>query len=120
MDARVLNELLGDPTFMESLRERRLEEAESISYTTENTEGRVGGERRGSGETDVVTESMKAGKRSLAVAEKGGGRKSEYESATMQVVEELQDSVKGLIAKLTAAIESAGEQSSGASVALSR
>ncbi|CAM9659634.1 unnamed protein product, partial [Sphacelaria rigidula] len=34
MDARVLNELLGDPTFMESLRERRLEEAESISYTT--------------------------------------------------------------------------------------
>lgn len=118
MDARVLNELLGDPTFMESLRERGLEEAESISYTTASIEEGVERERGGSGETDVMTESMEVGKGSLVVAEKGGKRKSEYESATMQVVEELQDSVKGLIAKLTAAIESAGEQNSGASVVL--
>lgn len=36
-------------------------------------------------------------------------RNSSYESATMKVVEELQDSVRGLLAKMSAAIESAGE-----------
>lgn len=104
MDARVLNELLADPAFMKSLREQGLEGIDAISDTTAGIEGE-GGEDG----TEVMSKSPEAGSGSLAVVERGSRRKSEYESATMQVVEELQESVRGLVAKLTAAIESAGK-----------
>lgn len=99
MDARVLDELLNDPSFMESLVEQ------GIQF---NQGGGDGDDDFAIGNSSIVGKPpTKAG---LAVAGRnatsGGG--SFYESVTMQVVEELQDSVRGLFAKVSAAFESAG------------
>lgn len=106
IDARVLNELLSDPAFIESLREQGLEGTDAIGDTTAGTEGESGEDG-----TEVTSKSAEPLSGSLAVAGKRSERISEYESATMQVVEELQESVRGLMAKLTATVESAGKLS---------
>lgn len=103
LDARVLDELLKDPRLLESLVEQRVQ-----------LEGDAGDDDRYAGAkniTDVVDKQPT--KRGLAV---GGemardGKRSVYESVTMQVVEELQDSARGFFAKITAAFESAGDSS---------
>lgn len=105
LDARVIDELLSDPTFMESLLQQGIkfdkgdEEDDAIDG--------LGGEGGAVNNTAV-------GKPTRGGLAKAGEwfpreRNSSYESATMKVVEELQDSVRGLLAKMSAAIESAGE-----------
>ncbi len=96
LDARVIDELLSDPAFLESLLEHEvhIEEREA-----DDPRGSVGNSTvPGSSQSDLA----RAGDVNPAP------KSSEYASATMQVVEELQDSVKGILAKVSAAFESAG------------
>lgn len=100
MDARVLDELLKDPQFLESLVEQRMQ-----------LEGDGGDDDGYEGAKNITAVLNKQStKRGLAVGgEMAKGRRSVYESVTMQVVEELQDSARGFFAKISAAIESAGD-----------
>lgn len=96
LDARVIDELLRDPAFLESL----LEQGVGLEESGEGGKAKVVG-------NDTVASS---GRNALSVAGEGAPTpiSSVYESVTMQVVEGLQDSVKGLLAKVSAAFESAG------------
>lgn len=94
----MIDELLSDPAFLESLigQEVNLEEREE-----DGPRGSVGnGTVPSGGQSDLA----RAGEGNPAP------KSSEYASATMQVVGELQDSVKGILAKVSAAFESAGAQ----------
>lgn len=101
LDERVLDELLSDPRFVESLLEQ------GVKFGEEREEDNVDG---GVPNSTVVDHQPPTNSSGLAVAgaRVPGGGSSLYESATMQVVEQLQDSVRGLLAKVSAAIESAG------------
>lgn len=107
LDARVLDELLGDPTFMESLVQQ------GIKFEKDDEGGAIGGlgEEVGGVNNTSVDKPTKSTTSGLAKAGEWFPRErnSSYESATMKVVEELQDSVRGILAKMSAAIESAGE-----------
>ena len=103
LDARVLDELLKDPRLLESLVEQRVQ-----------LEGGAGDDDEYEGAkniTDVVNKPPT--ERGLAVGGEmaRGEKRSVYESVTMQVVEELQDSARGFFAKIAAAFESAGDTS---------
>lgn len=102
MDARVLDDLLGDPLFLESLREQGVPLQISDAVRCD-TGGSDEGVREG------PDESLEGGERSIIASSGGGRRASEYESATMQIVEELQESLRGVVAQVAAAIETAGE-----------
>lgn len=98
LDARVIDELLSDPAFLGSLVEQGVQLEES---------GDDGGARM-VGNNTIASSSSNA---LLSVAGEGTPtpKSSDYESVTMQVVEGLQDSVKGVLAKVSAAFESAGD-----------
>lgn len=100
LDARVLDELLKDPRFLESLVEQRVQ-----------LEGDGGDDDEYEGAKNITdVEDKQSTKRGLAVGgEMARGKRSVYESVTMQVVEELQDSARGFLAKISAAFESAGD-----------
>lgn len=95
MDARVIDELLSDPAFLESL----LEEGVEFEQIEDDVAGIVG--------NNTITSSS-SGALATAGEVTSAPKSSGYESVTMQVVEELQDSVKGILAKVSAAFESAG------------
>lgn len=100
----MIDELLSDPAFLDSLLEQgvQVEEREE-----DGPPGCVG---------NSTVPSSSSNQSGLAVAGKvkpAPQLSSEYESATMQVVEGLQDSVKGILAKVSAAFESAGEWGNG-------
>ncbi|CAM9151008.1 unnamed protein product [Discosporangium mesarthrocarpum] len=102
IDARVLNELLEDPDFMKSMKDREI----SIEDITPDPE--EAGKPTNSGDGSVAKE-----KEGLAILSGGskvgyGTMSTMYESVTMQAVEGLQNSVRGFVAKMTATIESAG------------
>lgn len=101
LDARVLDELLKDPQLLESLMEQRVQ-----------LEGNAGDDDGYEGAKNITdVENKQSTERGLAVGGEmaRGGKRSVYESVTMQVVEELQDSARGFFAKISAAFESAGE-----------
>ncbi|CAM9754379.1 unnamed protein product [Choristocarpus tenellus] len=99
MDARVLDELLSDPAFRESLQKQDIKVAD------------VGdsGEEEKPRNTTAQAEGLKS-KGGLTVPgwPGFGVGSSTYESVTMQAVEGLQNSVRGLMARVSATIESAG------------
>lgn len=99
LDARVIDELLRDPAFLDSILEQEV---------------RLGGEGADEGGGVMAANStVSVGSRSTSALAQGGEipswYSSDYDSVTMQVVEELQLSVKGILAKVSAAFESAGE-----------
>lgn len=96
LDTRVIDELLSDPDFLESLLEDGVE-LEKSDYDS------VAGMVRNS-----TIASNSGGVLAPAGEVTSAPKSSEYESVTMQIVEELQDSVKGVLAKVSAAFESAG------------
>lgn len=104
MDKRVLNELLSDPSFMKSLEARGVQLEDSESFD---------GEKLQSSTMAVNQQSPTYG----ALASVGmvvpnasyRNSSSGFESATMQVVEKLQDSLRGVLAKVSATLESAGK-----------
>lgn len=105
MDDRVLDELLGDEQFLESLLEQGVE--------IEGSDDAGGPEMKGGIENPHATEEpSEAGSRLVIAGERhrsaSDRQNSVYESATMQMVEELQETVRGLLAKVSAVIESAG------------
>lgn len=96
LDARVIDELLSDPAFLESLVEQGIQ----LEDTCDDGEARIVG-------NNTVASSTKA----LSTGKENPTPKSSvYESVTMQVVEGVQDSVKGILAKVSAALESAGKE----------
>lgn len=95
-DARVIDELLSDPAFLESLLAEGIELGQSDD---DSRTGEVGNSTIASGSSGALAPAGE-----VTSAPKSSG----YESVTMQVVEELQDSVKGIVAKVSAAFESAG------------
>ena len=100
LDARVLDELLKDPRLLESLVEQRVQ-----------LEGGAGDDDGYEGARNITdVENKQSAERGLAVGGEmaRGGKRSVYESITMQVVEELQESARGFFAKISAAFESAG------------
>lgn len=99
LDARVIDELLSDPAFLESLLEKGVE-------LGQGDDDSVGG-MEGNSTIASSSRSVLAPAGEVTSAPKSSG----YESVTMQVVEELQDSVKGILAKVSAAFESAGVNS---------
>lgn len=102
LDARVLDELLNDPQFMEDLLEQ------GIQFEGGHKDG--GGEG-GAANSTVVVKNPQSSETGLAIASEWslGGNLSQYESATMKVVEGIRNSARGLFAKLSAAVESAGK-----------
>lgn len=96
LDARVIDELLSDPAFLESLLEEGVELGQSDG---DSVDGMVGNSTIASSSRGALAPAG-----DVTSAPKSSG----YESVTMQVVEELQDSVKGILAKVSAAFESAG------------
>lgn len=96
MDARVIDELLSDPAFLESL----LEEGVELEQSDDDSRpGMVGNSSNASSSRSALAFAGEA-----TSTPKPGG----YESVTMQAVEELQGSVNGILAKVSAAFESAG------------
>lgn len=95
-DARVIDELLSDPAFLESL----VEQGVQLEESGDDGEARI-----------VGNNTVASNKTALSIAgeESPTPKSSVYESVTMQVVEDLQDSVRGVLAKVSAAFESAGE-----------
>ncbi|CAM9994999.1 unnamed protein product [Ectocarpus sp. 6 AP-2014] len=98
LDARVIDELLRDPAFLDSILEQEV---------------RLGGEGADEGGGGMAANStVSVGNSSSRALAKAGEipswYSSDYDSVTMQVVEELQLSVKGILAKFSAAFESAG------------
>ena len=108
LDARVIDELLSDPAFLESL----LEEGVELGQGDDDS---VGG-MEGNSTIASSSRSVLAPTGEVTSAPKSSG----YESVTMQVVEELQDSVKGILAKVSAAFESAGVNRGRSSLKLFR
>ncbi|CAM9124065.1 unnamed protein product [Ectocarpus fasciculatus] len=99
LDARVIDELLRDPTFLDSILEQEVRLGDEGA-------GEGGG---GTAANNTVSVGNNSSTRALAKAgETPSSYSSEYDSVTMQVVEELQLSVKGILAKVSAAFESAG------------
>lgn len=103
IDARVIDELLSDAAFLESLMEQ------DVQLGQENAEdGGAGiiGNNTGIGSSPGSALGLIGEASSSPYA-------SAYESVTMKAVEEVQLSVKGILAKVSAAFESAGEMIQG-------
>lgn len=104
LDQRVLNEILSDPSFMKSLEARGVQPEDGENFD---------GEKRPSRTMPVNQQSPTSGALASVgmVAPNASYRNSTsgFESATMQVVEKLQDSLRGVLAKVSATLESAGE-----------
>lgn len=106
LDARVLNELLVDPSFIESF-------LESGASAPQN-KGENGTDSRAPSCGTLKEEGiLEPGAGLLYPVSDGSARLperqgSDYESGTMRLAEEVQQSVRGLIAKISATIESAG------------
>lgn len=104
LDQRVLNELLSDPSFMKSLEARGVQAGDSEKFDEE---------KRPSRNMDVNQQSPTYGALASGgmMAPNASYRNSTsgFESATMQVVEKLQISLRGVLAKVSATLESAGE-----------
>lgn len=99
IDARVIDELLSDAAFLESLMEQEVQ---------------LEGEAADDGQAGVIgnntgTDSSSGSALGLVGEAPSSRYASVYESATMQAVEGVQLSVKGIVAKLSAAFESAGK-----------
>lgn len=86
---------MSDPAFLESL----VEQGVQLEDTCDDGEARIVGNNTVAGSSAL----------SIAGEENPTPTSSVYESVTMQVVEGVQDSVKGILAKVSAALESAGE-----------